>query len=545
MEQQFKIITTLAEHERSRVCIALDSSDHPVILKKYSEKTPLSLIRRIAGIDSPYFPKIYEIAEEGEGLRVVEEYIEGTELGRLLHERRLSENEACSFMKQLIEALHILHKMDPPLIHRDIKPANILITPDMKLKLLDFDAAREWHDDDRSSDTRLLGTVGYAAPEQFGYSQTDCRTDLYSAGIVCSQICENSDLAEDKRRRLKSFTDRATMFDPVERFQSAEEMAEALENAADDNDRGEAAFNTVHTATENPSATENQSATENPSAPESLPDAKRRKKAFFVLPVIAACLLIGIKVFLGLSSRSTSFYDLDVLPDEYSYKSIRPRLFNLYDDPNSAEMRYPGLIPVNESSSGPPVILFSKKTPRSFLFYDYRLEDKSYGVFLDRYSSDESTIEDRLTVRSRSDLKLQNGILCLPVEFLNRLKDGTYKLRIESGEDYKWEYRLVIKDADHDDPAYPLMIPAPIQYYSTSIRNDVLFTFCNTGSKLAQINCNGERISKRHRIMTKDGYGVVLPAGFFENTDTSSGKIELEFIMKNGKKTDATVFIIP
>ena len=84
----------------------------------------------------------------------------------------LSDEQKLNYALQLCEAVGFLHAMKPSVIHRDIKPSNILINNKMELKLIDFDASRQYKDAPSSSDTRLLGTVEYAPPEQFGYAQS-------------------------------------------------------------------------------------------------------------------------------------------------------------------------------------------------------------------------------------------------------------------------------------------------------------------------------------------------------------------------------------
>jgi len=317
MDHQIEIITTISEHERSSVFLAMDNSGNsggvgkPVILKRISGCTLVPLFQRIQEIDSSYFPKIIEIKTENGKTEVLEEYIEGRELSRILSESSLTEAEAFSYMKQLLEAVRILHEMNPPLLHRDIKPENILITEGGQVRLLDFDAAREWNNDDRQSDTVLLGTRGYAAPEQFGYSQTDVRSDLYSVGIVCRQICEKIVLSGQKKQKLKSFCDRATMFDPEERFQSAKEMLEALKRI-ENGDGG----NTVR--------------------------RRHIKPVFAVIPfLIIAGILLAILIF---HDKSESAYDLAVIPGDYIFRRIETRMTVMNEIDGVSTERYPGLL---------------------------------------------------------------------------------------------------------------------------------------------------------------------------------------------------------
>jgi serine/threonine protein kinase len=89
-------------------------------------------------------------------------------------------------MHQLCECLDSLHKLNPPIIHRDIKPENI-IYHNNKVTLLDFGIAR-FLDSKKSKDTLILGSVGYAAPEQFGFQQSNPQTDIYALGKLMNYL---------------------------------------------------------------------------------------------------------------------------------------------------------------------------------------------------------------------------------------------------------------------------------------------------------------------------------------------------------------------
>ena len=132
-------------------------------------------------------------------------------------------------MLQLCEALEVLHGCNPSLIHRDIKPSNVLVNEEGILKIIDFDASRQYRKTKNTSDTRLLGTIEYAAPAQFGYAQTDFRSDIYSAGVVFSEIVidEKSAFAKEWKRLVDKCTRRVrrlsgSMLSGItEKFQSA------------------------------------------------------------------------------------------------------------------------------------------------------------------------------------------------------------------------------------------------------------------------------------------------------------------------------------
>ena len=113
-------------------------------------------------------PRIMACKEENGKLIAVEEYFSGTPLSERIADGTLSEDEISVIMRDLCGIISRLHAMAPPVIHRDIKPSNILIMPYGHAVLLDFNAAK-FYSPDTQEDTTLLGTKGYAAPEQYGF----------------------------------------------------------------------------------------------------------------------------------------------------------------------------------------------------------------------------------------------------------------------------------------------------------------------------------------------------------------------------------------
>ena len=133
----------------------------------------------------PGIAGIVDVIEQKESQLIVMDYVEGHSLDQVLEEQGVcSEREVLDIGIQLCEVLEYLHTRKPPVIYRDLKPSNVMKKPDGKLVLIDFGAAREYR---RYSDgdTVLLGTRGYAAPEQYeSQGQTDARTYIYSLGAV-------------------------------------------------------------------------------------------------------------------------------------------------------------------------------------------------------------------------------------------------------------------------------------------------------------------------------------------------------------------------
>ena len=223
---KYSTIQVMKKSERSEVVFAaMEGMDVPVVVRRLQGANP-EIFRGIAKLSDSHIPQIYCVEEQGEELCVAEEYIDGRTLDAYLAEKTPTDVQKLELCVQLCEALEALHGCKPPVIHRDIKPSNILITGDGVLKVIDFDASRQYKAEKNTSDTRYLGTIEYAAPEQFGYAQTDVRSDVYSVGVVFSEISIAKDLPFSKD--WKRVVDKCTSFDPANRYKSVSELKKEL-----------------------------------------------------------------------------------------------------------------------------------------------------------------------------------------------------------------------------------------------------------------------------------------------------------------------------
>lgn len=187
-------------------------------------------------------PRLVECLRSGDELSVVTEFIEGKTLGELVRDEGASERLATGIMPALCDAVFELHTLlDPPLIHRDLKPSNVIVRSDGRPFVIDFGIARAW-DGEADADTVRFGTRAYAPPEQFGFGQTDARSDVYALGklvLFCATGGEGTGPADeaDLRRRglsapLSEVIARATAFDPAHRFSGARALGRALRECA-------------------------------------------------------------------------------------------------------------------------------------------------------------------------------------------------------------------------------------------------------------------------------------------------------------------------
>ncbi len=177
----------------------------------------------------PHVPLVRDIIREEDGQYfVLQDYVQGITIEQLLAKQHfLSCAETAHIGVQLCQALEKLHAAG--IIHRDIKPANVMITEDSEVYLIDFDISRV-QKDNRNADTRILGTQGYAAPEQFGFQQTDARTDIYALGVLLNQMGTGKfPQVQLANPPLAQIIQKCTEIDPQKRYAGAAEVKKALE----------------------------------------------------------------------------------------------------------------------------------------------------------------------------------------------------------------------------------------------------------------------------------------------------------------------------
>ena len=195
-------------------------------------------------LNHPNLPSIIDVIDTDDSFIIIMDYIQGNSLNKALDEFGAQPQEhVIDWAKQLCDVLGYLHTRTPAIIYRDMKPSNVMLKPDGNVTLIDFGTAREFKEKNLA-DTTCLGTVGYAAPEQFGgMGQTDARTDIYCLGATLYHLvtgmnpCEppyeikpireiNPALSSGLERIILKCTQR----DPNDRYQSAAELMYALEH---------------------------------------------------------------------------------------------------------------------------------------------------------------------------------------------------------------------------------------------------------------------------------------------------------------------------
>jgi serine/threonine protein kinase len=222
IQSKYEKVRLLHRTEKAEVWLAADSTGSFVVIKYIKlANLPYSSLKAMG---KSLWPEVIYCAEDEASTIVVEEFINGESFEELLANKRyLTEARAKELLLQLCDGLIMLHNAG--IIHRDIKPSNIILQAvgghDF-VRLIDYDAARTVKEDQRE-DTRLLGTKGYAPPEQYGYGQTDQRSDIYSLGITFKEM-----LGENYNGWLRPILQKCTEVDARNRYQSVKALKKDL-----------------------------------------------------------------------------------------------------------------------------------------------------------------------------------------------------------------------------------------------------------------------------------------------------------------------------
>ncbi|MBR2546618.1 MAG: serine/threonine protein kinase [Eubacterium sp.] len=190
----------------------------------------------LSELDHPGIPEAVAVYENDNMICFIREFIDGIPLSEAAKEKELSQEEIVKIALELTDILSYIHGRKPPVIHRDIKPDNIILMDDDRICLIDFDTARQVKADEEK-DTVFFGTRGYAPPEQYGFRQTDARSDIYSFGVLLRFLLTDSVRENSKiriYRPLQKIIDKCTAFSPDARYRSIDDVRRDLLDANPD-----------------------------------------------------------------------------------------------------------------------------------------------------------------------------------------------------------------------------------------------------------------------------------------------------------------------
>lgn len=247
MQEHWTVYECLKESEDSSTFLVKETATGILCVLKWGRnrqteflRNEMEIMKKMADRKLSGIPKAYRIFEENGEVYLVREYIEGMSLAQMvLQKGGISEAEICRISRKICQTAEQFQNPDEPMIHRDIKPENIVVTPDGEVVFIDFGTMRSYKKDG-SRDTFVVGTRGTAAPEQYGYTQTDQRTDVYAIGqtmlYMVSESYEMNQLSECAvSRRMKKIIEKACSFEPDKRYGDASQLRRAVEKCQANN----------------------------------------------------------------------------------------------------------------------------------------------------------------------------------------------------------------------------------------------------------------------------------------------------------------------
>lgn len=214
------------------ILLVKDNETSEIYVKKYISDRQRKIYAHIRNRGYEGVPKVIDIYPEQDYFVLIEEYIDGQSLQQMLDKGiTFPRKYMLTFARFFVKTLSPIH--DDGLIHRDIKPANIICRGD-ELYLIDFGISR-FYNKNQGTDTELLGTRDYAAPEQFGFGQSTSRTDIYAIGMVMLAMLfgDSESSATNDDDIVKTFIlnsgflriiERCTETDPEKRYPSVKSL---------------------------------------------------------------------------------------------------------------------------------------------------------------------------------------------------------------------------------------------------------------------------------------------------------------------------------
>ena len=221
---EFDIIAQIKKSARGEVLLVRHKENGTRYIFRHFEGSS-EVYKKLLGISARTLPQIMEVGEKNGRTVLLEEYIQGDTLSEVLKGGLLSTAEAKKIARQLCSALWILHSMG--MVHRDVKPDNVILRG-KEAVLIDFDASRIYKNAVQE-DTQVLGTTGFAAPEQYGLSQSDGRADIYALGVLINVMLTGEHPSRKLAGgRMGRIVQRCTMVNPEKRYKNILHLMEAL-----------------------------------------------------------------------------------------------------------------------------------------------------------------------------------------------------------------------------------------------------------------------------------------------------------------------------
>ena len=225
MSDQFVFVKTISQSARKTAVVLRHKASGTQIVQIRCQGNA-DVYKALQKIRHPNLPAVYSVTEQKDCVEVIEAYIPGLTVAQVLQTGLYTEDGTRAVIRELCSALDALHTAR--IIHRDIKPENVMIDTSGNVCLIDYDAAR-FYKPYQTQDTSFIGTVGFAAPEQYGFKQTDPRSDIFALGVLMNVMLTGEHPTKSLYAgKLRRVIETCIQIDPNRRYGSARDLFHVL-----------------------------------------------------------------------------------------------------------------------------------------------------------------------------------------------------------------------------------------------------------------------------------------------------------------------------
>lgn len=225
LKEQYSVVKMYKKtEEKSIILLRHNELKKDIICRKFTGDC--SAYKILRDISFANIAAVFDVSEVENEVTVLEEFVNGVTVADILLNGLYDERGVKHIVKSLCDALTVINSYG--IVHRDIKPENVMITDNGTIKLIDFDAARLFKNG-QSKDTKIMGTAGYAAPEQLGLAQSDERTDIFALGVLMNVMLTGEHPSKKLYKgKMTKIIEKCIQLDPQKRYTTAAELKKSL-----------------------------------------------------------------------------------------------------------------------------------------------------------------------------------------------------------------------------------------------------------------------------------------------------------------------------